>query len=822
MPNLHLDIDSHVVHQLGDELITDQEQALLELIKNSYDADAEWCNVKIDTTYREIDSSGKTERTLLGKITVEDNGCGMDLSTIKRGWLTISLSLKRAMKAKGEVTKKHKRTPLGDKGLGRLGTIRLGDRISISTHYDEKKNGHKVAFFWSDFESGKALSDVNIVHSELKPSGKTGTIIELTGLRELYDWDKSDRIKEIEKQLSKLVSPFKPFDNFIPAITSNGREIDLARFSKNVLNTALSHFEMFWDGNEIELTAKVKLRIFDQQLKKGSEDSDFFEYFVLRDDGTSLLNYVKNTSAGKKLNIRRSNSKNWYVEFSDKLNWDDLCTSKDNSAESISNPGPMMGELYGFSRGHNVTSLTDVAKNINDYHKTIAELSGVYVYRDNFGIRLGKDWFGLGDTWTTGTSWYGLKPNTTIGYVEVSGSENPMLIEKSDREGFVDNYAKHGFDLIVGRMNDFQQKTMAALRRGYVAFIKLQKQKADNIPQTLTVESSTEQLGELMDSSDTLAKDLKSTNKQRKAMLIAAQKSLTALVVKAPSNDLKNRINETLEEITDVVSQIDNESEKVASLLENISAKKKEVEWIQSRFSDLQNETVEVYETVALGLAAESLAHEIHPLLDDILRCVQKVRNALKQKIKPGPRQFSNLEQIQANVTAIGKKITFLDPMLRTFREKREIIDLESFTHDYFEKRMTRLNKLGITVKTSVKSPIQLTVNRGRLLQVIDNIVRNSEYWLRSKQLETKEITVKIDNPKMIIWDTGPGIRPPLESSCFDMFVTDKPKGHGHGIGLYVVKQLLENDGCDIWLDPAKNNNGRKFKFVIDLSGLVN
>ena len=58
----HLDIDAHVVHQLGDELITDSEQALLELVKNSYDADAEWCNVLIDTkTTEKINRTDATD-----------------------------------------------------------------------------------------------------------------------------------------------------------------------------------------------------------------------------------------------------------------------------------------------------------------------------------------------------------------------------------------------------------------------------------------------------------------------------------------------------------------------------------------------------------------------------------------------------------------------------------------------------------------------------------------------------------------------------------------------------------------------------------------
>jgi hypothetical protein len=56
---LELRIDTRVVRQLGAELITDPEQALLELVKNSYDADADRCRVKIDTSAKAYFSQGQ-------------------------------------------------------------------------------------------------------------------------------------------------------------------------------------------------------------------------------------------------------------------------------------------------------------------------------------------------------------------------------------------------------------------------------------------------------------------------------------------------------------------------------------------------------------------------------------------------------------------------------------------------------------------------------------------------------------------------------------------------------------------------------------------
>ena len=76
-PNFKLRIDAHALVQLGEQLITDDEQAILELIKNSYDADAEWARVRIDTTYVPTPEQHAPPHAL-GVIEIEDNGIGMD------------------------------------------------------------------------------------------------------------------------------------------------------------------------------------------------------------------------------------------------------------------------------------------------------------------------------------------------------------------------------------------------------------------------------------------------------------------------------------------------------------------------------------------------------------------------------------------------------------------------------------------------------------------------------------------------------------------------------------------------------------------------
>lgn len=73
----------------------------------------------------------------------------------------------------------------------------------------------------------------------------------------------------------------------------------------------------------------------------------------------------------------------------------------------------------------------------------------------------------------------------------------------------------------------------------------------------------------------------------------------------------------------------------------------------------------------------------------------------------------------------------------------------------------------------------------------------------------------------MTIADNGLGVDPAIEPLLFQPFVTTKPRGEGRGLGLFITQQLLDSVGCEISLDPQRNEHGRKYIFQIDLSGAI-
>ncbi|MDR3574870.1 MAG: ATP-binding protein [Anaerolineaceae bacterium] len=477
--DFHLDVDAQVVRQLGTELITDPEQALLELVKNSYDADATWCNIVIESQgEHEITIPGTEKKIKIkGRILIEDDGSGMNKQALQDGWLTISLSHKRRMKANGEVTPIFNRTPLGDKGLGRLGTMKLGDYLRITTFTNPEQKGFKVAFLWSQCESGLPLSKVPLSISEAPQSSNKGTQIEILGLADHDYWRGNDRINKLRLRLSTLVSPFKSFSNFTIGLTLNGNPVDLVSFSEKVLNTATTHFECIWDNAELDMKGRVKLGLF-----KGNKEQDF-EQYVLSDDGKMLVEFLEAENFAAGISLTRSKSKGWFLEFTENVQWSDIPMLQDQLA--IAKPGGFLSELYAFNLNFSREQSDNLFSELGDLGSTLRELSGVYIFRDNFRVRASNDWLKLGEEWTSGGSYYGLRPKNTIGYFALTAQNNPRLLEKSDREGFIENAEYRGFYALAIKLKSFANTSLENLRRGYVEFVKKRKETESGFPESL-------------------------------------------------------------------------------------------------------------------------------------------------------------------------------------------------------------------------------------------------------------------------------------------------------------------------------------------------
>ncbi|WP_273005143.1 ATP-binding protein, partial [Leeuwenhoekiella blandensis] len=282
---------------IGKELITDEFVAVFELVKNSFDANATKVEVIFEDNYNPDNA----------KIIIKDDGIGMNYEDIKNKWLFVAYSAKRLGKENEDYRDKIKtqRVFAGAKGVGRFSCDRLGRDLNLITIKDEPKAIiENLVVHWEDFENAddEEFVDITVTHNELKYTSfkiKSGTILEITGLRD--NWDRK-RILDLKKSLAKLINPNQGND-------SDRFSIEIvAKDELNLDNTPTKNGKQRGDleivngfvKNTVFETLEIKTTNI---LVEVSEDGKFIET-TLQDRG-DLIYYLKEKNPFDKLeNIR--------------------------------------------------------------------------------------------------------------------------------------------------------------------------------------------------------------------------------------------------------------------------------------------------------------------------------------------------------------------------------------------------------------------------------------------------------------------------------------------------------------------------------------
>ena len=128
---------ARIITMIGNQLIRNEKVALMELLKNSYDADASWVQIRFINFDRKDDELKINKDSI---IEIEDNGLGMSFDIIKESWINPASPYKFLLKKKGKERTKKGRIIQGEKGIGRFAVFKLGSTIEIITRSSEKNS----------------------------------------------------------------------------------------------------------------------------------------------------------------------------------------------------------------------------------------------------------------------------------------------------------------------------------------------------------------------------------------------------------------------------------------------------------------------------------------------------------------------------------------------------------------------------------------------------------------------------------------------------------------------------------------------------------
>jgi len=146
-----------VLRRIGDELISSETVAVIELVKNAYDADATRVLVRFQGPL-EIGQ---------GRIEVMDNGHGMSLETMQTTWMEPATLLRKRQQR----SEQYGRRVLGEKGIGRFAASRLANNLEVVTRRAGEDREIRALFDWSQFDDEqKYLDQVEVRWEESDPT----------------------------------------------------------------------------------------------------------------------------------------------------------------------------------------------------------------------------------------------------------------------------------------------------------------------------------------------------------------------------------------------------------------------------------------------------------------------------------------------------------------------------------------------------------------------------------------------------------------------------------------------------------------------------
>lgn len=389
--------------ELGEQLIKNESVAILEMVKNCYDAFAKNVEVKLEN----LDDIEK------GTIVIQDDGIGMSKDTVVNHWMEPATLNKKELVDEYKKNSSHDgivRVPLGEKGIGRFGAHKLGNCIKlISRCESENENESREVYFeinWNDFDNDKYLNEVGIEVYEREPQvfigNSSGTRIEIYNLR--HKWNARE-FRNVYRNILALNSPFKADDSFSVKVITNHKE-----WKKGLISFS-----------ELQDRALYKAKI------------------VIKDDVIKEYSYeFKPWDILSKVKYRKSN------EYENTPIYD-LEDKKNRKRINLApfQIGTVTIELRIFDLDSYILNLgfPNDKSTLKNYLK---QNGGIAIYRDNMRLyeygEESNDWLGLGARRINNPS-KTISGRLVVGAVYLDRLSSGDLIEKTSREGFIENSA---------------------------------------------------------------------------------------------------------------------------------------------------------------------------------------------------------------------------------------------------------------------------------------------------------------------------------------------------------------------------------------------
>lgn len=670
------------------------------------------------------------------QIIVSDEGSGMSKEALIDYYLVIGTSSKkRAIEAALQRGVLDGRPPyLGEKGIGRLSAMRLGDKLTVETAERTDARLNRLEIDWTVFDDLDAMLDeIAVAPTEggEKPNpGWSGTRIYIGALA--ADWTRK-RVQQLgEEDFARLTDPFRD-PRQRPRIA------------------------LFWNGTRIPVATMDRILLHHAHASISGKFA--FE------EGTPYLECIfEATDVGLEHPPERERQR--YER--DDLDGAISGPSEDIPASALDNLGSFEFEAYWFNRQR--LGGIDTIGNRKVVLSLQRRWSGIMLFRDGFRVmpygHESDDWLEL-DRRALGSTGYLLNKAQFVGRVQVSRIANGALVDQTNREGL--------------RVCPEQRAFVAMLQfsiRHLREFLREVRRRHQNQPVDIVMEADTE-VPDLMN---------------------RAHRAIQGIKKQGPA-------------VAPVAAELQSMFTEIRSYFDRLRLRAKEIE----------KENREMIHMAGVGLMVEVVAHELARSSENALSVIEDLR---RKRISDRIRGL--LDSLGAEMKAISKRIRVLDPLSVSGRQRREVFDLTDLFDSTLEGHQQQFTRHSVKLRVDKpEGPIRIRAVKGMIVQILENLISNSIYWLDLRRRNDRRfqpvITISItDRPLTIVYrDNGPGIAKEYREKVFLPFFSLKEQSKRRGLGLFIARECAQHHGGKLFLDDRTIDDGRVHRFIMELPDKV-
>lgn len=779
-------VSARTAQLIGQQNFSTAEGAVIELVKNCYDADAKNAIIFFDNLNKDV-----TKNSLF----IIDNGIGMTEKIIRDYWMMIGTDNKES-----EYETDSGRIKTGAKGIGRFALDRLGEISEMYTLSTNSKNGSYWKVNWNDFKKkGISLSKVkaelrvlenfNFKNKVVSLSNNfepllnyisdikflQGTIIKISSLKE--NW--------IEEEISKL------FDNLEILIPPNEQPtFNISLFSKK---SPLEFGELtgaYYDDYDYKLSARyidddnktVKITIERNEFDMKKVEKNYREVFSMPLMKAPPFDF----ESFKKEKIKYNTTLNELVKGISDINEKNLDkigrfeftfyflknTKSDDKGESNT-------EKYPYKEF-----------NSTNRRAWLKKFGGVKIFRDDFRVRpygeYGQDWLKLGERQAQSPQGagqrigaYRIRPNQISGTVNISRITNISFQDKSGREGIQENEIFDLFkSILVGIINQFE-KDRNIIMYSFSELKRVQNKEEEN-----------------------------KTKAEEEAKRILEEKR------KKDEQDKNSAKRKNTKDSDEGPTEVE------VTLAKGLQAKEEEIE-------EKDNEIRLLRSLSGIGLIVASFAHELRSLRTllisrtiDLKKVLQNLLDSKETKKLPSEENpFSMLLHMRDQDIQIKHWLDYSLSALKKDKRTRTNMDISDYFKSFEENwdNALKRRKVTLNIKNKLKSATKIRAFIIDFDTVFNNLLINSLDSFKRRNDDHKRIidlTYEADKESLKIFfaDSGAGLSVDFQKNPDEIFLpfeTSKVDRRGNkigtGIGMYLAKTIIEDYKGEIEILEIKN-----------------